>query len=327
MPESIEKPPWISWRHLGVLLACVVLVLFAAYLQHTLVVGKGIEPEYFFVPAIVGLVFGLIIIVVVRLVRINRVYAQRLRQRADRIERLNRDLEERVVARTAELAEKQEELLRTQHLDMVGRLVGGGTHDFRNILTVIQGNAESLVGEVAEPEALNSIMSAVDRGERIAGQLLATTRRSRSKEFLPLHQLVDDLVQLLSSTAGKALDIETAHEGESRLVDSGRVEQILLNLIINARDAQPDGGRIVVKTDDLEGSNRLLIEVQDEGPGIDEEVGEKIFDLFFTTKSGDQGSGLGLATVRDLVGELSGDITFDSTATGTTFRVELPYGE
>ena len=106
-------------------------------------------------------------------------------------------------------------------------------------------------------------------------------------------------------------------------VEAERLEQILLNLLVNARDAQPGGGRMLVRTAGS-GSGRVVLEVEDEGPGVPPEIQDRIFETFFTTKSEDKGSGLGLSTVRLLVSEAGGDIALRSSSKGACFRIELP---
>ena len=317
MPKSPPPPPWISPLHVGIVLACLAAVLTAAIFQYRVVMGYGPESRFFLVPSLVGLFFGFLLVTVRRMVVVNRSFGRALAERNERIETLNRDLEERVAART-------EELLQAQRLELVGQLVGGVAHDLNNLLTVIRGNVEVLsVGDVQNP-LLRDVIDATERGQRLTNSLLTTSRRPHVSEDLPVSELVDELVGLLRRAFGKTYTIEVEHgSGPAPKVDAGLLEQILLNLLVNARDAQPDGGRIVVRTVDSD-QRRVVLEVEDNGPGVPPEIRDSIFETFFTTKSEDKGSGLGLSTVRLVVSEAGGDIALRSSSKGACFRIELP---
>ena len=324
VPKSPPPPPWISLLHVGIVLACLAAVLMAAIFQYRVVMGYGPEGRFFVVPSLVGLFFGLLLVTVRRMVVVNRSFGRILAERNERIETLNRDLEDRVAARTAELSAKHDELLQAQRLEVVGQLVGGVAHDLNNLLMVIRGNVDFLkVGDDAKP-MISDIIDATDRGQRLANSLLATSRRAHAPENVPLDELVDELVGLLRRAFGTTYTIDVEHGASpAPTVDAGRFEQILLNLLVNARDAQPDGGRMLVRTAS-DGAARVVLEVQDEGPGVPPEIQDRIFETFFTTKPQGQGSGLGLSTVRLLVNELDGKIALNSSSDGACFRIELP---
>ena len=174
------------------------------------------------------------------------------------------------------------------------------------------------------PILLRDVIDATDRGQRLTNSLLTTSRRAHAPKDLPVCELVDELVGLLRRAFGKTYTIDVEHgSGPPPTVDVGLLEQILLNLLVNARDAQPAGGRIVVRT---VGSNqgRVVLEVEDNGPGVPPEIRDSIFETFFTTKSEGKGSGLGLSTVQLLVSKAGGDVALRSSSKGACFRIELP---
>ena len=317
MPKSPPTPPWISPLNAGIVLACLAAVLMAAMFQYRVVMGYGPQARFFVVPTLVGIFFGLLLVAVRRMVVVNRSFGRALAERNERIETLNRDLEDRVAART-------EELLQAQRLELIGQLVGGVAHDLNNLLTVIRGNVEALKLGDADNPALSDVLDATERGHRLTNSLLTTSRRAHAPTDLPVRELVDELVGLLRRAFGKTYTIDVEHGSDHMpTVDAGRLEQILLNLLVNARDAQPNGGRIVVRTVGSD-PGRVVLEVEDDGPGVPPEIRDSIFETFFTTKTDNQGSGLGLSTVRLLVNEAGGEVALRPGSTGACFRVELP---
>lgn len=324
VPNTLPRPRWISPLHVAIVLACMAAVLLAAIFQYGVVMGYTPQGRFFVVPSLVGLFFGLLLVTVRRMMVINRSYGRALAERNERIEVLNRDLEDRVAARTEELSAKHEQLLQAQRLEIVGQLVGGVAHDLNNLLMVIRGNVDLLrIGHNGKT-LLSDIADATDRGRRLANSLLVTSGRAHAPKHLPLNELVDELVGLLQRAFGSAYTINVEHcVTPAPIVDAGQLEQVLLNLLVNARDAQPDGGRMLVRTTGSD-PNRVVLEIEDEGPGVPPEIEDKIFDTFFTTKPEGQGSGLGLSTVRLLVNEAGGKIALCPSSKGACFRIELP---
>ena len=323
LPKS-PSPPWISPLNVGIVLACLTSVVLAAAFQHLVVMGYGPQGRFFVVPSLVGLFFGLLLVTVRRVVVINRSIGRALAEKNERIETLNRDLENRVAERTAELSAKHEQLLQAQRLEIIGQLVGGVAHDLNNLLMVIRGNVDLLkVGDDDKP-LISDVIDATDRGQRLANSLLATSRRAHAPKDLPVDELVDDLVGLLQRAFGEEYTIDVEHGADpAPTVDAGRLEQIILNLLVNARDAQPGGGRMLVRTAGSD-PERVVLEIEDEGPGVPSDIQDRIFETFFTTKSEGKGSGLGLSTVRLLVNEAGGRVALRSGSKGACFRVELP---
>ncbi len=323
MPKS-PPPPWISLMNAGIVVASVAAVLLAAFFQYRVVMGYAPQGRFLVVPSLVGLFFGLMLVTVRRMVLVNRAFGRALAERNQRIETLNRDLEDRVAARTEELSAKHEQLMQAQRLEIVGQLVGGVAHDLNNLLMVIRGNIDLLRVRDDDKPLISDVIAATERGQRLTNSLLATSRRAHAPKDLPLNELVDELVGLLQRSFGNSYTIDVEHcPDPAPVVDAGRLEQILLNLLVNARDAQPDGGHIRVRTVDS-APGRVVLEVEDAGPGVPSDIQDSIFETFFTTKSDGTGSGLGLSTVRLLVDEAGGKIALRSSPDGACFRIELP---
>ena len=230
-------------------------------------------------------------------------------------------------------------------MEALGRLAGGIAHDFNNLLTTIGGNA-SFVLELMPPgdtrrEALDDILAACERAARFTRQLLAFSRKQvLQPEPLQIGTVIGDMQQMLSRLLGPEYDltVDLASDLPPIASDRGQMEQVVMNLIVNARDAMPGGGPISVRTrlatpDDDEAISRMpshpsqsvVLEVADRGGGIPEEIRERIFEPFFTTKERGKGTGLGLAMVYGFVRQSGGHVELVSAAdTGTTFKIYLP---
>ena len=251
-------------------------------------------------------------------------------------------------------AEQEQERLESrlrqaQKMEAVGQLAGGVAHDFNNILTAILGNVELLRGELegerpGGPGALLCLEQLERAAQHAAGltrQLLAFSRHQTLKrEVLDLHQVLTGMEAMLRRVISENITLEFVRGAERALVcgDAGQFEQVIMNLTVNARDAMPRGGRLVVTTDDVvledayvalhpesHSGPHVLLTVSDTGGGMTPEVLERIFEPFFTTKPAGQGTGLGLATVYAIVKQLDGHVTvYSEPGFGTTFRVYLP---
>ena len=244
---------------------------------------------------------------------------------------------------TAEL-DREERYRQSQRLESIGRLAGGVAHDFNNILTVILGHTE-MARMVLAPDAevlaeLESIEHGAERAANLTRQLLAFARRQvTAPEVLDLNREIDDLSRLLRRLIGEDITLETALAEDVCCVkaDPGQVEQVLMNLAVNARDAMRGGGQLRIATqpveleparaDALEVAPGAYVElaVSDTGDGISDEVRPHVFEPFFTTKDTGKGTGLGLATCYGIARQTGGGITVESTlGGGSTFRVYLP---
>jgi PAS domain S-box-containing protein len=235
----------------------------------------------------------------------------------------------------------QAELLQAQKMEAVGTLAGGISHDFNNLLQSIRGHAELIAlrygrGEDSGSE-VEAIVRAADRGERLVRQLLTFSKKVEPEpQLLELNRHIMECVDLLRRTLPKMIRIEVdLAEGLLPIqADPVQIEQVLVNLALNARDAMPDGGELVIRTrnepfvgDGTAEGPGVVVEVSDTGHGMDEHVCAHMFEPFFTTKGPDRGTGLGLAIVYGIVTHHCGTITCDSDPSrGSTFRMSLPAG-
>lgn len=225
----------------------------------------------------------------------------------------------------------EQQLREAQKMEAIGRLAGGVAHDFNNILSVITGYAELLEGcvksnELAE-EAVASILEAGERATALTQQLLAFSRRSTATpKTLDLNQVVCDALRLLRRLIGQDVILSVRqHEGELPVyLDPNQLQQVLMNLAINARDAMPGGGELTIQTG-LHSDGWVRLEVLDTGVGIAPSLRDKIFEPFFTTKGLSKGTGLGLAVVHGVVERWGGRILIASEpGQGTTFTIDFP---
>lgn len=238
----------------------------------------------------------------------------------------------------------ESQLLQAARLESIGQLAGGISHDFNNVLAAILGYCELVLRQVeAGPlrEDVMEIQKAAKRGSALTGQLLAFTRKRESQlRVLRLNDVVNDVVGMLGRLVGQSVELDVRLDPALGCVKANpsQVEQILMNLVVNARDAMPEGGRISIETANVEldeayaATHRsaepgphVMIAVSDTGIGMDEEIRSRIFEPFFTTKAPGTGTGLGLSTVYSIVKQSGGNIWIYSTpGLGTTFKVHLP---
>jgi len=211
----------------------------------------------------------------------------------------------------------------------VGRLAGGVAHDFNNILQVLLSQVETLkiASEADVPtEAVEEIEANIRRGARLTSQLLLFSRRQAvDRKRVDLGEVVGDMVGLLRRLlpANVRLGLEIAPDPLWVDADAGQLQQVLMNLAVNARDAMQDGGILTVRTSGAGG--RTVLEVEDTGEGMDEATRVHLFEPFFTTKAPGKGTGLGLAVAHGIVGQHGGSMEVSTTpGTGSRFRVLLP---
>jgi signal transduction histidine kinase len=251
------------------------------------------------------------------------------------VEGILRDTTERVIAEQ-ERAELERQLRQAERLDSLGQLAGGIAHDFNNLLAVISGYADMLSEELAAGHPgradLDGIKQAAARGSALTRQLLIFSRLEPSQpEVLDLNTVVTDTQRLLSRTLGEDIDVTTDLDPHLPLVtmDRSKLEQVLMNAVMNARAAMPSGGHLTIATsagtDTEAGTPTACLTVTDTGCGMPPEVVARAFEPFFTTKGRGQGTGLGLATAYGAVTEAGGTIGLDSrVGHGTTLQVCLP---
>lgn len=239
----------------------------------------------------------------------------------------------------------EERLRHAQKLEAVGRVAGGVAHDFNNLLTVISGYAEFMLGSLREDDPLRDharqIYKAGERAASLSRQLLTFSRKQiLSPRILDLNDVLGDMEKMLGRLIGK--DVELMVHLDPRLwkihADVGQLEQVVMNLAINARDAMPQGGRLVIETANVDlhetcvgrqhgahAGQHVMLAISDNGCGMDSATQAQIFEPFFTTKGPEKGTGLGLATVFAIVKQNGGHVEVNSeVGVGSTFKIFLP---
>ncbi|MDX6504414.1 MAG: two-component system, cell cycle sensor histidine kinase and response regulator CckA, partial [Gaiellaceae bacterium] len=255
-----------------------------------------------------------------------------------------RDVSERKQAEEA-LQRSEEQLRQAQKMEAVGRLAGGVAHDFNNLLTAISGYSEFLIAQLEPGSPLRhdaeEIQKAAERAAALTRQLLAFSRRQvLQPKVLDLNEVVTEVSRLLQRLIGE--DVQLSAEPAAGLgqvrADPGQLEQVLVNLAVNARDAMPSGGELTIRSanlsvveplrgegGELEPGEYVTLSVRDTGSGIDAATREHLFEPFFTTKEQGKGTGLGLATVFGIVKQSGGDILVETApGAGAEFTIVLP---
>lgn len=261
----------------------------------------------------------------------------------------NSELEARVADRTraleAEIRRREEAhaaLIQSQRMEAFGQLTGGVAHDFNNLLTIISGNLELLadaVGSGSGAALLKRASDAADMGASLTRRLLTFARRRRlTPQILDVNEMILNLTELLQRSLGGAIALTTLLEGNvgRTRADPSELENAILNLAINARDAMPSGGNLVIESRNataveagMPGNGAfVLISVSDTGHGMPPEVIERAFEPFFTTKEPGRGTGLGLSTIYGFAEQSGGHVAIQSEAgKGTTINLYLPHAE
>ncbi|HCC46697.1 MAG TPA: hypothetical protein DEQ38_01040 [Elusimicrobia bacterium] len=239
----------------------------------------------------------------------------------------------------------QQELLQSQKMEVVGRLAGGIAHDFNNILVAISGYAEFLMKTMPDgapaKDDLNEIVRETERGALLTRQLSTVARNQPLQlKVLSVNTAAEDACKMLKRLIGVNMHLQTNLEPalDSVKCDQGQISQVIMNLVINARDAMPDGGKIIIETANEEVTaspegmplppppgHYVTLKVTDTGTGMPSETAAHIFEPFFTTKPEGKGTGLGLSTVYGIVHQVHGGIGLETApGKGTAFKIYLP---
>lgn len=250
-----------------------------------------------------------------------------------------------VLSDASDLKRLEAQFVQSQKMQAIGQLAGGIAHDFNNLLTAISGHCDLLMlrHDKGDPDYadLDQISQNANRAAALVGQLLAYSRKQTLKlQLFDLRDSLSDLTHLLNRLVGEKIILTFDHDPKLNLVraDKRQLEQVIMNLVVNARDAMPEGGDITIRTtnlrvDDPEGNpsarlptgDYVRVEVTDKGCGIPDEVMAKIFEPFFSTKRTGEGTGLGLSTAYGIVKQTGGHIFCESTVgEGTTFSLYFP---
>jgi signal transduction histidine kinase len=270
----------------------------------------------------------------------------RIRRSEDQMRDLNETLEQRVRDRVtdlastnarlkSEIAQRQKAeaaLVQSQKMEAIGQLTGGIAHDFNNLLTAVVGNLDLIRTRSSEPAIrrwAENALTAAQRGSKLTSQLLVFSRTQKLMTApVDVNALIEGMGELLNQTLGAnvAVRTELAPALPTAMADSNQLELAILNLSINARDAMPDGGELVITTAQAPGNaDAVVISVRDSGTGMPPDVIRRAFDPFFTTKPPGKGTGLGLSQVYGIVRQSGGDVTIDSEiGRGTTVTIALP---
>ena len=237
-----------------------------------------------------------------------------------------------------------QQFVQAQKMEAIGRLAGGAAHDFNNLITVISGYGHMLLDSAQDNpdsrEAIQEVLKASDRAAALARQLLVFSRRQEIQpKVLDLNELVANVQRMLARVLGEDIELKTglAPDLDSVMADSGQLEQVIVNLALNARDAMPSGGKLSIETANVVldetyarahgvpvGSYAMLA-VSDTGHGMTAETKSHLFEPFFTTKNPGAGTGLGLATVYGIVKQHGGDVSvYSEPGHGTSFKIYLP---
>jgi signal transduction histidine kinase/CheY-like chemotaxis protein len=275
---------------------------------------------------------------------LSREIAER-RAAEESVRRINEELEERVAKRTAERAALEDQLLQSQKMEAVGRLAGGVAHDFNNLLTVIVGYNDMLRDRVRQDGAAleysDEVLHAAERASALTNQLLAFSRRQVAiPRVVDLNEIVLGIDKMLRRIIGEdiRLEIRLATGLPAVKVDPTHIDQVIMNLTVNSRDAMPDGGKLTIETAEVELSAEyagrhigveagryVLLAVSDNGTGMDAATKARLFEPFFTTKEKGKGTGLGLSIVYGIVKQNGGDVlVYTEPGLGTTFKIYLP---
>ena len=250
----------------------------------------------------------------------------------ERLVKANAELDQRVMTRTSELTQTQDQLRQSQKMDAIGRLSGSVAHDFNNLLTVILGSAEMGLQQDGLPDRvlkqLTLIRDAGRRAAELTRQLLTISRQAPvTVSATNVQTVMKEIGEMMKRLLGGGITLEVKIDSNPQhiMIDGGQLVQVIMNLAINARDAMPGGGLLTMQADVIDQGATVRIKVIDTGTGMDDATKQRLFEPFFTTKPVGKGTGLGLATVHGIVKQAGGRIEVSSRINhGSTFTVLFP---
>ncbi|MCX8110534.1 MAG: transporter substrate-binding domain-containing protein [Syntrophorhabdaceae bacterium] len=247
--------------------------------------------------------------------------------------------------REEQYRELQQQFIQSQKMEAIGRLAGGVAHDFNNILTVILGSCELALFDLKNPERIkhriDDIKKAADRASSLTKQLLAYSRRQiMEMRVININELIINLEKMLKRLIGEDIELKIILKEDVGTIkaDSAQIEQVIINLAVNARDAMPRGGKLTIETSrvyldneyakkhqDVKPGPHIMLSISDTGVGISDKARQHLFEPFYTTKPKGEGTGLGLSTVYGIVKQSNGNIwVYSEINKGTTFKIYFP---
>jgi len=276
-----------------------------------------------------------------QLARINQSLEQRVAERTESLEQALSDLRKEMQLRK----QVEDQLIQAQKMEAVGRLAGGVAHDFNNLLTVILGYNDMILdhprGDDATTDYAREIHKAAERATALTNQLLAFSRRQvAAPRVVDLNEIVHGIDKMLRRIIGEDVELKTvlANGLSTVKIDPSHIDQVIMNLAVNSRDAMPAGGRLTIETANVELSEEysashvgavpgkyVMLALSDTGCGMDAETRSRIFEPFYTTKEKGKGTGLGLSIVYGIVKQNAGDVlVYSEPGQGTVFKIYLP---
>ena len=303
---------------------CTVLVMGVAFLQHRFILGIGLTPRNFVLPGLVGATFGYLLM---RILRLKRQLSQANRELAQAVERKDADLDER-----------EEQLLQAHRMSSLGQIAASVAHDFNNVLACVRAGVSMVRtprDDIERGKLLDSIIVSTESGAALSRQIVSFGRPSEAQDGsgpILLDETIDRAIPMLRLVlkAGVALTWRAGAEGVVVHASGGQIEQLLMNLVVNARDAIVGKGQIEITTGGgaPENDQHVALTVRDSGCGMERGVLSKALEPFYSTKRSDGGTGLGLAVVKRIVDDLGASLRIVSEpGEGTSATISLPIAE
>lgn len=324
-------------RYVTMAMVCAFLVTSAALIQHKVVLGLDwpqIKVHYFVVPTLVGAFFGFLIVRFQLMKEQLERLSETLLERETQVKALNERLAAMVESKSSALEQTQNELAHVQKIELAGQLAGGIAHDFNNLLTIVFGAVDELVellpGESHEHRLATEILGAAERATSLTQQLLHFSHKQVVQPTnFDASRAIRQLIPMLERALGRSISLHTTLEDRLNVhADRGQLDQVIVNLVLNARDALPEGGDIWLECHRVSrlGAERVQVTVRDNGTGMNAATLKRITEPFFTTKAQGKGTGLGLSVVQRIVATSHGELLIESTpAQGTQVEVLLPH--